>query len=155
MNKKLIVLILTVFMLLTTVVISIFGKQPDPPVVHVEKIEFTPGEGDIYEYNEDGTLVVKVDIQNVQKTGDKYIIEYQLNYIIGPEDAANKILHFNVGNPDYKNIVSFTSTGLMTVELEEKRELNITVKVSSADDASRAEAQMIIILEYEIVDNPW
>ena len=155
MNKKLIVLILTVFMLLTTVIISIFGKQPDPPVVHVETIEFYALETEDFEYTEEGILVVKIDIQALKKSGDKYIIEYQLNYNIGPEDAANKMLHFNVENADYKKLVDITSTGLMTISLDEKVGFDIGVVVTSADDASRAEAKMILRLVYQDEGNPW
>lgn len=153
MNKKLIVLILFIFLLLSTVVISIFGKKPDPPVVHVEEIVFVAGEGDKTEVNEEGLFVVIINIDELEETQGKYVIKYQLNYILNPENAANKIVRFNVENPDQKDLVTFTSTGLVTIELSSKVSTDITVIVTSADDASRASAKMIIRLEAKQIED--
>ena len=154
MNKKLIVLILFIFLLLSTVVISILGKNPDPPIVRVDSISFYPNEGDNYEIVDD-ILIVTIDITDLEKENDKYVIKYQLNCIVTPENAANKIILYNIYNTSDKQYASVSSDGLVTIERDSKVSYDYIIIAKSADSAVKAECKMIIRLHIKQVDNPW
>ena len=155
MSKKLIVLILFVFLLISTVLISLFGKNPDPPIVRVNEIVFQPNIDDKYYYNEEGILIVTIDITDLKKTGDKYVINYELNCLIKPENAANKMLVFTIYDEAKKQFVEFSSDGLMTITLKSKVSTDFEVYAKSADAAVSAQSKIIIYLHVDQKDNPW
>ena len=155
MNKKLIVLILFVFLLISTVLISLLGKKPDPPIVRVDNISFEPNQNDNYSYNEENILVVVIDITNLNKTGDSYVINYQLNCKVKPDNAVNKIILYNVFDPANKEYVEFTSDGLLTITLNSKVSKDFVIIATSTDDAVRAQSKMIVRLHVDQSDNPW
>ena len=154
MNKKLIVLILFIFLLLSTVAISLLGKKPDPPIVRVDTVTFIPNEGDKYSYVDD-ELVVVIDINDLEKTDGKYVITYQLNCVISPIDAANKIILYNLFSTNYKEYVEISSTGFVTITLDSKQSMDFEFIAKSADDAVNAVSKIKISLFYKGTDNPW
>ena len=119
MNKKIVVMILFVFCLIATILISVFGKLPeDASRTPVESIEF------IDPTTEDGKCKLTSD-------GDKLIevifgtTEYQLNYKINPDFATEQDVKFVIVNgADYATV---SDTGLVTFE----KEYSITVKIYS------------------------
>ena len=154
MNKKLIILILFVFLLLSTVVISILGKNPDPPIIRVDHITFIPNEDDTFEYV-DGVLIVTIDVTDLEKENDKYVVTYQLNCEVSPSDAANKTLRYNLYNSSDKQYASISSDGLVTIERDSKVSYDYVIIAKSADIAVKAECKMIIRIQFKQVDNPW
>ena len=154
MNKKIIVLILFIFLLLSTIVISIFGKNPDPPIVRVEQVAFTPNNGDVYEYV-DGVFIVTIDITDLSKEDDKYVVTYQINTFVSPSDATNQVVNYSLYNSSDKEFVNIDSTGMVTLELKEKVTYDYIILAKSADDALKAEAKMILRIKVRQVDKPW
>ena len=170
MNKKLIVLILSVFLLLSTVLICLIGMQPDPPKVSVGSIEFAlqnDGNEYICEYipNEDGTMeeVVKgvvLNINDIAEEDGKIIITYQAKIKILPTDANNKEVIFNSLDPDKADLFTFTQVSedntelfLVTITLTKKVATDLKIKVTSADDSVSASAEFVIRLKYNPKDD--
>lgn len=134
MNKKLIVLILVIFMLLSVVVIGLFGAQPAPPTPRVEEVSFV---------GENNEIITKVDIniKEIEKNEDgKYVINYQLKYIIIPENAVDKRLEFKVytdGNNDiYNDLVDISPDGYITITLDSLIPISIPIIARCVDKSA-------------------
>lgn len=154
MNKKIIVLILFIFLLLSTIIISIFGKNPDPPIIRVEQVTFTPNNGDVYEYV-DGVFIVTIDITDLSKEDDKYIVTYQMNTVVYPSDATNQVVNYSLYNSGDKEVLHIDPTGMVTLELTEKVSYDYIILAKSTDDALNVEAKMILRIKVKQVDKPW
>ena len=84
MNKKLIVLILFIFLLLSIVLISLLGKKPDPPIQHASNIDFVFESEENVEFDDTvdrNCYVVTLDVTDLEKTDGYYVVTYQLKYI--------------------------------------------------------------------------
>ena len=119
MNKKIIVLILIVFCLASTIVISIFGKVPeDSGRVAVNAIMF------VDHSTEDGLCVENADgykTINVERGTETY----QLEWLINPSQATEQDVTFQIVNgQDYATV---SKTGLVTFLME----YPVTVKIYS------------------------
>lgn len=119
MNKKIVVLILVIFCILATIVMSIFGKVPEDssrtPVESIEFIDPTKTNNKC-EINEDGDKIIYIE---------KGTVEYQVNYIINPSNASELTVYFEIING--KEYASINETGLITFE----KEYTVTVKIWS------------------------
>ena len=119
MNKKIIVLILIIFCLASTIVISIFGKVPeDSGRVAVNAIMFVDNS------TEDGLCVENADgykTINIQRGTETY----QLEWLINPSQATEQDVTFQIVNgQDYASV---SETGLVSFEME----LPVTIKIYS------------------------
>ena len=132
MNKKLIVLILVVFMLLSVVVIGLFGAQPAPPTPRVEGLYFV-------DENQEEITKIDINIKDLQpdKNG-KYVITCQINYVIIPDNAIDKRLEFITGNDSeiYEDLVEITSDGYVTITLESLVPLSIPIIARCVDQSA-------------------
>ena len=119
MNKKIIVLLLVVFCLASTIVISIFGKVPeDSGRVAVNAIMFVDNstEDGLCVENADGYKTISI------KRGTE---TYQLEWLINPSQATEQDVTFQVVNgQDYATV---NETGLVTFTME----LPVTIKIYS------------------------
>ena len=169
MNKKLIVLILFVFLLISTVLICLIGMQPDKDPVYVQTLEFddqTDGHNYRYEYikQDDGTLYedvvgVVININDLEAVDGKYVINYIVKVKFGPTDAdIGKDLLLSVVNANYAGMVSFEKIveedgGYdlfnVTIVLDKKPARDIKIKVTSTDDNVGAEDEFVISLSYK------
>jgi hypothetical protein len=89
MNKKIIVLLLVVFCLASTIIISVFGKLPeDSSIISVNAIMFvdTSKEDGMCEVNEEGYKVISLE---------KGTVEYQLEWLINPSEATDQSVSFH------------------------------------------------------------
>ena len=131
MNKKLIVLILFVFMLLSIVLISLLGAQPAPPTPRVEKIEFVDENNEVVEK-------IEIDISTTEKNEDgKYVITLQLNCVVTPSNAVDKRIEIKVlndgSNDEIVEIVDISSDGLVTITLDSLVGINIPIIATCVD----------------------
>ena len=119
MNKKIIVLLLVVFCLASTIVISIFGKVPeDSGRVAVNAIMFVDNS------TEDGLCVENADGYKTISI-KRWTETYQLEWLINPSQATEQDVTFQVVNgQDYATV---NETGLVTFTME----LPVTVKIYS------------------------
>jgi hypothetical protein len=119
MNKKVVAMLLVVFCIIATIVISVFGKLPEDSYrTAVESIEFIDPtqEDDKCKLNSDGDKIIEIPV------GTK---EYQINYIINPSDATELDVTFVIINgAEYAEI---SKEGLITFT----KEYSITVKIYS------------------------
>lgn len=119
MNKKIVILILAIFCIIATIVMSVFGKIPEDTTRNaVESIEFvdpTKADGKC-ELNEDGEKIIYIE---------RGTTEYQINYIINPTDASELDVYFEIING--KQYASINETGFIVFE----KEYTITVKIWS------------------------
>lgn len=119
MNKKVVVMILVVFCILATIIISVFGKMPEDSYrTAVESIEFIdPSKPDgKCDLNSDGEKLIYIE------KGTK---EYQLNYIINPTDATEQNVSFVIINgAEYSSV---SEDGIVTFE----KEYAVTIKIYS------------------------
>lgn len=135
MNKKIIVLILVLFCLLSTVLISVLGKVPeDDKYYKVETLEIldVTKPDNKCELNVDGEKIIKLEANDI-KTTDSYGKEvwvYQLNYLITPDNATNPEVSFEVLNENLKNDIVISDTGEITFY---KEIISVTIKVTSLD----------------------
>ena len=119
MNKKIIVLILTVFCIAATLVISMFGKSPeDSSRIAVTSIMFVDSstESGMCDVNDEGVKVISID---------KGTTKYQLEYFINPSEATDQSVSFQIiSGIEYAEI---SETGLITFY----EQTSITVKIYS------------------------
>ena len=154
MNKKLIVLILFVFLLISTVLISLLGKKPDPDKVRANEIVIYPNNGDNFSFI-DNQLIVVIDITDLEKTNDKYVINYQINCEVKPDNAVNKNVIYNLYNVELKDYVTITPTGLVTITLDGKIQQDFVILAKTEDSAVGIETKMTIRIVFDQEDSPW
>jgi hypothetical protein len=119
MNKKIIVLILTVFCILATIIISVFGKVPEDtsrvPVSTIMFVDNTTEDG-MCEVNEEGIKIILIE---------KGTTEYQLQYFINPSEATDQSVSFQiVSGIEYASV---SETGVITFY----EQSSVTVKIYS------------------------
>ena len=119
MNKKIIVLILIIFCLASTIIISVFGKVPDDSGrVPVNAIMFVDNS------TEDGLCVENADGHktiNIERGTETY----QLEWLINPSQASEQEVTFQiVSGQDYATV---SETGLVTFTME----YPVTIKIYS------------------------
>lgn len=159
MNKKLIVLILFIFLLLSIVVISLFGKKPEPPIQHASNIEFfvetlEPVVDEetqvIYDADidqESGIITVNIDVTNLEKVDGYYVLTYQLQYNIYPEASIDKRVLINTLHSSDLEYVSISEDGLVTIQFTESTfEKQFEIVIKSLDYAATSGAADKIIL---------
>ena len=159
MNKKLIVLILFIFLLLSIVVISLFGKKPEPPIQHASNIEFFVETLDpildeetlvIYDADVDqetGIIIVNIDVTDLEKTNGYYIVTYQLQYNVYPESSIDKRVLINTLHSSDSEYVSISEEGLVTIQFTESTfEKQFEIVIKSLDYAASSGAEDKIIL---------
>lgn len=119
MNKKIVVLILAVFCIIATIVMSVFGKVPEDssrtPVESIEFIDPTKEEGKC-DLNSDGEKIIYLE---------KGTLEYKVNYVINPNNATETEVYFEIING--KEYASIDESGLVVFE----KEYAITIKIWS------------------------
>lgn len=153
MNKKLIVIILAVFMLITIVIISEFGGLPAHPDKLASEIVFSPNEDDDYSVNDDGILVINLDINDLEANEEGvFVFYYQLNYVVNPKEAKNKTVVFNPKDISQEDFLDISSDGLITFELPTRFETSFEIVATSADVSSQAKNSIIINLIYTPFD---
>lgn len=122
MNKKIIILILAVFCIISTILVSVFGKVPeDNTRIAVESISFIdPTQKDNQcQLNENGTKIIYIERGTTQ---------YQLHYVINPTDASEQEVYFELySNSDVTEIATVSETGLITFY----HEATVTVQIFS------------------------
>lgn len=119
MNKKIIVLLITVFSIIFVIAVSVFGKVPElDSRVPVQSIMFVDSstEDGFCEVTEDGIKIIYLS------RGTK---EYQLEYLINPADATEQDVSFQILSG--QEFASVTEDGLLTFS----QEVPITVKIYS------------------------
>ena len=119
MNKKIVVLILFIFCLIATILISVYGKVPEDssrtPVESIEFIDPTTDDGEC-KLNSSGEKIIEIE------TGTT---EYQLNYKINPDYATEQNVTFVIING--AEFATISETGLITFTSE----YSITVRIYS------------------------
>lgn len=119
MNKKIIILILAVFCIASTILLSVLGKVPEQSNrIAVETIMFVDSstENGMCEVGEDGVKIIKIK---------KGTTEYQLEWLINPSEATEKDVQFQIlTGQEYSTI---NETGLVTFT----QELSVTIKIYS------------------------
>lgn len=122
MNKKVIILILAVFCIISTILVSVFGKIPeDNARIAVESISFIDPtkEDNQCQVNENGTKIIYIE---------RGITEYQLQYVINPTDASEQEVYFELySNSNVAEIAKVSETGLITFY----HEAAVTVQIFS------------------------
>ena len=119
MNKKVVVLLLAVFCIIATIVMSVFGKVPEDTYrTAVETIEFVDPtqEDDKCKVNSEGEKVIEIPMGTT---------EYQLKYVINPSDATELDVTFVIING--AEFAQVSEEGLVTFN----KEYSITVKIYS------------------------
>ena len=149
MNKKLIVIILAVFMLVTIVIISEFGGLPAHPDKIASEIIFEPNEDDDYSVNDNGILVITMDINDLQPNENgEFVFYYQLNYVVNPKEAKDKSVTFHPKDISQdKFIEDISPEGLITFKFTTKIATTIEIVAKSNDEASKAQNSIIIDLK--------
>ena len=136
MNKKIIVVILLIFMIVSVVAIPYLeALKPffDPP--RIENIVFVDEENNEVSYME-------INIKDLKPNEEgKYIVEFQLNYRITPIDSIDKDLLFAVNVSSTENnklleIVSISDSGYVVVELDSPVTLTIPIVLTCKDKDS-------------------
>ena len=127
MNKKIIVLLLVVFCLASTIIISVFGKLPeDSSIISVNAIMFvdTSKEDGMCEVNEEGYKVISLE---------KGTVEYQLEWLINPSEATDQSVSFQIVNGQENATISETGLISFLYNIEDESEFwaPITVKIYS------------------------
>ena len=119
MNKKIIVLILSIFCILATILVSVFGKVPeDSSRVPVSTIMFVDDstEDGMCEVNEEGTKIIFIE---------KDTNEYQLQYFINPSEATDQSVSFQIiSGVEYASV---SETGVITFY----EQSSVTVRIYS------------------------
>lgn len=146
MNKKTVSLILALCCLLLIIVISVLGKVPDSSSkVSVESIEFVDSR------NEDGKCMVNDEGKKIIKI-ERGTTTYQLEYVINPQEATEKDVHFYIMGD--ASIATVDETGLITFY----KERAITVKIVSNFTDNKTD---FVIIEFsgnissDITENPF
>lgn len=105
MNKKIITLLLSIFCIITVVLISVLGKVPESSSrIKVESIEFVDSRIQLNESNEKYIFL------------DKGISEYQLKYKLNPEKPTDTDVTFAIiSEAEHANI---SKDGLITFNTE-------------------------------------
>ena len=130
MNKKLIVLILFVFLVLSVVFISLFGQQPKIEDSTVTDIYFV-------DENNEKISLLEIDTKNVEANEDGlYVITIQLNYVVVPDDAANKNVIFKFVDEETNNIATVSDTGLLVITLDELVATSFAINVHCVDTSA-------------------
>lgn len=132
MNKKIIVMILAVFMILSIVSIYVFNgyvSSKKPP--RVEEVFFVDKDGNKIDR-------ISIDINDIEINKDgKYVIEVQLNYVINPSDSLDPRLQFkiyNVGDTSkLEEVVNCSNEGLITITLDSLVSLTIPIVATCFD----------------------
>ena len=159
MNKKLIVLILFIFLLLSVVVISLLGKKPEPPIQHASNIEFFVETLEpvfdeetkvIYDADVDqetGVITVNINVTNLEKINGYYVLTYQLQYNIYPEASIDKRVLINTLHSSDSEYITISEEGLVTICFAESTfEKQFEIVIKSLDYAASSGAQDKIIL---------
>lgn len=127
MNKKIIVIILFLFLILSVVMISLFGKQPKVDDPTVENIYFVNDKAE-------EISILEIETNNLEKNEEGfYVIIVQLNYVIEPENVVNDELEFKFVDSKTYEFASVSNTGLLTITLDELVPLSFTVTVHCLD----------------------
>ena len=152
MNKKLIVLILFIFLLLSIVVISHLGKKPDPPVQHAANIEFVVDDNTRFDHELE-QLIIDINVTELEeegklaKEGKYYVIRYQLNYVIYPETSIDKRVHIAPLHPNDSQYISISQDGLVTIKFTDNSfEKQFEIIIKSLDYAASSTAQDKIVI---------
>ena len=119
MNKKVVVMLLAVFCIIATIVMSVFGKLPEDayrtPVQYIEFVDPTQEDGKC-KVNSDEEKIIEIPFGTT---------EYQLNYFINPTDATELNVTFSIINgAEYAEV---SQEGLITFN----QEYSITVRIYS------------------------
>lgn len=163
MNKKLMVLIITLFLSLSLVIISLFGTIPMDKGKKVSDIIFLPN--DDYEigwfdesskYN--GLLNVKIDLLTLEEpaTGEAFVVTYVMTYEVKPRNVTDNTVRYAVKDPIYNDYVSFEEiennnlnpnikSVKIIVTLPQKSEEEIEI-LFIADDSSGVENSFVLTL---------
>lgn len=119
MNKKIVVMLLVVFCIIATILISVFGKVPEDssrtPVESIEFIDPAKSDGKCM-LNSDGEKIIYIE---------KGTSEYQLCYVINPNEASEKEVKFVIING--AEYATLTEEGLLVFE----KEYSVTIKIYS------------------------
>lgn len=134
MNKKIIVLILSVFCILATIIISVFGKVPEDtsrvPVSAIMFVDNTTEDG-MCEVNEEGIKIILIE---------KGTTEYQLQYFINPSEATDQSVSFQiVSGIEYASV---SETGVITFY----EQSSVTVKIYSNPLDFKSD---VVIIDFE------
>ena len=127
MNKKIIVLLLVVFCLASTIIISVFGKVPeDSSIINVNAIMFVDNstEDGMCEVNEEGYKMIHLE---------KGTVEYQLEWLINPSEATDKSVSFQIVNGQENASISKTGLVSFSYDVEDESEFwaPVTIKIYS------------------------
>lgn len=165
MNKKLMVLIIALFLSLSLVLISLLGTIPIGKSQSVSEIIFLPSDSDeIGEFDEEskffGLLNVKIDIIGLKEPeeGEKFVVTYVMSYEVKPLNASNKEIKFAVKDPVYKDYVSFeivensdsnstVSSVKIIISLPAKSEEEIEIVFSASDSSGVSNSFVLTLYE--------
>lgn len=150
MNKKLIVLILFIFLLLSIVLISLLGKKPDPPIQHASNIDFVFESEENVQFDDTvdrNCYVVTLDVTDLEKTDGYYVVTYQLKYIVYPETSVDKRVQINLLHSSDEEYVTISEDGLVTIKFTNPGfEKSIEIVIKSLDISASSGAQDKVIL---------
>ena len=150
MNKKLIVLILFIFLLLSIVLISLLGKKPDPPIQHASNIDFVFESEENVQFDDTvdrNCYVVTLDVTDLEKTDGYYVVIYQLKYIVYPETSVDKRVQINLLHSADEEYVTISEDGLVTIKFTNPGfEKSIEIVIKSLDISASSGAQDKVIL---------
>ena len=157
MNKKLIVLILFIFLLLSIVLISLLGKKPDPPILHASDIEFVFDSNDTnVNFDIDRNCnIVSIDVTNLDPIDGFYVVTYQLNYVIYPEKSIDQRVQISLLHSSDEQYLSISEDGLVTIKYTNpgfEKSFEIVIKSLDPSASSEAQDKVIITLERERID---
>lgn len=127
MNKKIIVLLLVVFCLASTIIISVFGKVPeDSSIINVNAIMFLDSstEDGMCEVNDEGYKMIHLE---------KGTVEYQLEWLLNPSEATDQSVSFQIVNGQENATISETGLVSFAYNIEDESEFwaPVTVKIYS------------------------
>ena len=159
MNKKLIVLILFIFLLLSIVIISLLGKKPDPPILHASNIDFVFESDEYVEFDDSknrNCYVVTLDVTDLEKIDGYYMVTYQLKYIIYPENSIDKRVEIGLLHSSDEEYVSISEDGLVTVKFTNpgfEKSIEIIIKSLDPSASSGAQDKVVLNIVREKVDD--
>ncbi len=126
MNKKVVIIITLVECILAVLLISIFGQAIYS--VHIKDV------AEIHFVDENGRRYEDDEIVEITLTDDK--LTYQLNWVVLPEDAANKGVTFTLS----RDIAIVSGTGVITFFDEG----SVTIIMSTNDGRRITDSLMIV-----------
>lgn len=165
MNKKLMVLIIVLFLSLSLVVISLLGTIPMEKGKKVTDIVFLPSdEHEIGFFDEDskysGLLNVKIDLLPFEEPqeGQNFVVTYVMTYKVEPNNVTNNEVKFAVKDPLYNDYVSFeevenndpnpnVKSVKIIVTLPDKSEEEIEVVFTASDSSGVSNSFVLTLYE--------